>query len=239
LKIQGQLPIEFQERVRSVFPLMERPQAIPNGLPFQMPPEIQQMLGQAAGGAPYNFLTEDRSYTLSLAPEAISLTTQKYSTWDVFFSLLRPPLQALESIYQPSFFNRIGLRYINIVYKETIGLADVPWSHLIQSPLLGELSLPSFEHNLQNVSRSIQVKLPDGTGSVMLQHGFAEMAGRRGSGYMIDFDFFVDGKTNVSDADQTIINFNRRAGHAFRWAITDKLHDALQPESSPAVAKRA
>jgi len=110
LAIESSVPAEFQERIRAAFPILER--TSPTAL-TQMPAEILQILGAQTGALHYSFRTEDRTNTLSLAPDSISLTTTNYTRWDDFRPLLQGPLRALIKIYKPSFFARIGLRYSN------------------------------------------------------------------------------------------------------------------------------
>ena len=133
LKI-AQPPANFQERIRSEFPLYERGVEVnfPQGGAQQLPPHVLQILRNQAGGMPHRFLTARRDATVTLTTESLSLSTSKYTRWEHFLNLFRLPLAALSELYVPSFFTRVGLRYVNAIQREMVGLApNRPWSQLI------------------------------------------------------------------------------------------------------------
>jgi uncharacterized protein (TIGR04255 family) len=226
LRIETAPPAELQERVRSVFPLFESARA--GELP-PLPPPIAQLMGQKGIATAYSFLTEDRSMTLSLSRESIALSTGTYSRWEDFRQRLQEPLRSFIEIYRPAYFSRIGLRYQDAIQRGRLGLTGSKWSQLLRPEILGELALPQFEDNLQEARRVIRVKFADGSGSILLQHGLGQAAGATEPCYVIDFDFSIDAKTEVSNAEMVLDRFNNRAGRAFRWCITDTLHRALGP----------
>jgi uncharacterized protein (TIGR04255 family) len=232
LKIAGGPPVDFQERIRSAFPLFA---TVPNlgfsQLP-QMPQlqaEILQAIGPQLGAVSYQFQTEDQGSTVGLSTSSLSLTTTNYKIWEDFQNYLSGPLMALEDIYKPAFYSRIGLRYTDAINRELLNLENRPWSSLINPPLLGELVLPVFERNAEVTGRQLTIRIPDGTGKITLKHGHANVQGKPGICYVIDFDFFRDQRTEVKDAPSALDRFNELAGNAFRWCITAELHHALDP----------
>ena len=228
LSIERQPPAEFQERIRDHFPLLER---VTNPLPVELPPEIVQMIRGQVGANSYQFLTEDHGTIVTLAPDSLALSTSKYTRWETFRDQLRVPLAALNEIYRPSFFSRIGLRYQDAIDRAALNLHGTPWSKLLRQEILGELALPQFEANLEQVAnRSLRIKIPNSTGSVLMRHGLASLQGREEMCYMIDIDLFTEQKTEVANAEPTLNHFNEMAGRAFRWCITDTLRNALGPE---------
>lgn len=227
LSIESRPPADFQERIRSLFPLLEK---AANPLPIELPPEVVQMIRAQASAITYQFLTEDRASTVTLTPDSLALSTGKYTRWEIFRDQLAVPLAALNEIYRPSFFSRIGLRYQDAIDRSALGLQNVPWSQLLRPDILGELALPQFESNLEHVAnRTIRLRIPDGTGSVLIRHGLGNLQGRQEPCYMIDLDFFAEQRTEVGNAERMLNHFNAMAGRAFRWCISDLLRDALGP----------
>lgn len=235
LSIESKPPVEFQEQVRSHFPLLEK---VASPLPVDLPPELVQMIRAQGSPISYQFLTEDRASTVTLTPESVALSTSKYTQWECFRDQLRVPLAALNGIYQPSFFLRIGLRYQNAIDRTRLGLQDTPWSKLLRQEILGELALPQFEVNLEQLAnRAFRVRIPDGSGSMLMRHGLGNLQGSPEICYMIDADFFTEQRTEVANATRTLDHFNTMAGRAFRWCITETLRDALGPnELAPAAS---
>ena len=80
LKIDSELPSEFQEKIRSVFPLFEESEAniqLPPGLPKILGNELSGKLG--LGPKSYNFKTDDGKWTVALTREFIALSVRIHS----------------------------------------------------------------------------------------------------------------------------------------------------------------
>jgi uncharacterized protein (TIGR04255 family) len=123
LRVEGQLPIDFQERLRGIYPLFERGQSpFAAQFPGPLPPQIANFFGSQMSGANYQFSTVDKAYTLYLTPDSMTLTASPYAykRWEDFRGFFFPALDALNEIYQPSFYSRIGLRYINGIERERL-----------------------------------------------------------------------------------------------------------------------
>lgn len=230
-------PANFQEAIRDRFPLVK----VTPAFTVNIPPEIANIFAQqgAGAGTNYEFSTENQAYTVGLNSEALSLTTTQYSDWETFIAMFVHAFEALNSIYRPSFFTRIGLRYQDAISRADLELSEVPWSQLLRKELLGEIALPQFEKKLEGVAkREVQFRNEDDTGLIMLRHGLAQMVEKQEVAYIIDLDFFTnDTKTEVGNAINTLTSYNKMAGRVFRWCITEKLRLALEPvamESKPA-----
>jgi uncharacterized protein (TIGR04255 family) len=231
LKIESEPPAHYQEEIRATFPILERPVSALTlgGIAQQLPQEISRLLGPAASTVSYQFITEDRRYSLTLTPDSLALSTSGYERWELFSEKLVLALRALLQVYQPSFYSRVGLRYTNAIDRTLLGLADKPWSELIRSELLGEAALTDFESNLQELTRLVRVKLPDGRSSMQVQHGLGMVAGHDTRCYVLDFDYFTEEKCDAATTQTTLDGYNALSGRAFQWSITKKLHTALAP----------
>ena len=226
-RIEREVPSDFQERIRAIFPLSERVEAF--GTPFQIPKQLADVFGGAVGGATYKFLTEDRLTSIELGSTALTFETTAYRVWDEFLGILRPAIDSLVAIYNPSFYSRVGLRYIDLIDRVEIDLQDTPWSDLLNSVILGELGERYFEENTESIQKSIRVRNADKTGGFLLNHGLSAKPGVSNLTYSIDFDFYVDHKTETQDALAVLDALHARSGRAWRWSIKPKLHDALKP----------
>lgn len=226
LRIESQAPADFQDRIRSTFPGFEQIQG-PGGQ--QIPPQIVQMLGLQGSGMSYNFKTEDDAYMVSLSGSFISLTCNAYDRWEDFESNLSLVMNAFVDIYKPSFYSRIGLRYINVIDRDGLKLSDVPWSELLRPELVGTLSMPQWEARAIEARSNVRVHMSNDEGTIFLQHGLNKIDGVNALSYVIDFDFYRDKKTEVGNAAEVLGKFHERSGRAFAWCIRDRLRDALGP----------
>jgi uncharacterized protein (TIGR04255 family) len=85
LRIEGEVPAQFQDQIRATFPLLEMgatPVSLPtSGADQPIPPQIMQIFAAAitAGSTnTYRFLTEDRVYTVTLNRSSLSFDNQLY-----------------------------------------------------------------------------------------------------------------------------------------------------------------
>jgi len=226
LRIDSDVPADFQDRVRDIFPLFERSS---DALAQQIPAEVLRMLGNTGGPANYTFKTADGSSLITLSSDSMSVSTTAYDCWEEFAALFGPALVAFADIYKPAFYSRVGLRYLNLIRRSPLGLGDVPWRELIAPPILGELNSPFWEENAVDARRVIRCVSPDGENAFLLQHGFATEGDDPEQGYLIDFDFYTDNHAGAPDADAILGRFHERTGSAFHWCISEALHQAMGP----------
>jgi uncharacterized protein (TIGR04255 family) len=232
LTIEKELPAAFQERVRYLFPLLERPVNL--SLPPQLPVQIVELIRAQAGLAGWRFSAEDKHTTIALAPDSLTLTTTKYETWEKFLDWWRPAVAALLAVYSPNFFSRSSLRYQDLIIRENLAInPKTPWSELIRKELLGAAATPEMEPHVEDASGLLRLRLPDGA-QMALQHGVGKQVGSNQIGYVIDLDFATTSKTEVNDAESALTALHQNVWRAFRWCITDALHHAFEPTNQPA-----
>ena len=161
LSIGAKEPAEFQEAIRKDFPQYAARQE-------QLPPKVVKK-GNATALEPqkpitnYNFISEDGRWKLNLTQGFIALSTLGYHCWEDFAQRLDKPLASFIQLYQPAFFERIGLRYVNAVSRKALGLEDVPWVSLIQPAFLGVLAeLDVDEQAASRSSVDAHLALPEG-----------------------------------------------------------------------------
>ncbi len=139
LSIGSTDPAQFQESIRADFPRYvarqeQQPPKVVNGKLEQIPPITN-----------YNFISADGRWKVNLTKDFIALSTLAYTQWEEFAQKLDKVLALFIQIYQPAFFERIGLRYVNAVSRNRLGLQDELWDDLINAPFIGVLSEPDVD----------------------------------------------------------------------------------------------
>jgi len=235
LKIDAEIPYEFQDRIRDAFPNYSEKREIriefPSDAKVKIPPDVLNQLAHSTGSNNYEFSSENGEWVINLTRTFISLSANNYRRWEEFVGKLVTPLDALVDIYSPSHYSRVGLRYINIISRSALGLDDVDWNELLSPWILGVLGSKDIGSHVGDFESKYEINLSDNKSIVRLITQFVESIDSGELGYKIDSDFFNSSKTTIDDAMETLNYFNSRGSRLIRWCITDRLHEAMEPEA--------
>ena len=238
LKISEAAPAEFQERLRDKFPIFEESLdgatlQLPESLLQIVPREIMDSLS-ATSNVRYQFMTNDRIWTISLTRDFVALETSRYTCWEEFRENIEIILRALVDSYAPAFLIRIGLRYQNIIDRRVLDLEDFAWKDLLADFVLGQLAqfeTQNYEVIEQN-GRSL-LKLNDEQELVRMDYGMVvdRSADTSNVLYLLDNDFYTNAETSVevNRVIDKLNHFNIYNRKLFRRCITDRLHEAMEP----------
>lgn len=236
LSIAANPPVEFQEAVRGMFPIYaakeERP--APRVADLGTP---QAHLEQPKAVVNHNFISADSVWKLNLTSNFISLSTLSYSGWETFGQHFDLPLAQFIRIYQPAFFERIGLRYVNIFSRQALGLEGEPWRELIACPYLGVLAAEDIDEKRTRkcsvdvdlgLDGSCRAKIHAGPG--MVKRGAPAAQPDPEVKFILDMDLYMGGQLDPRVAAASLETLHGHSTALFQGAITDRLHSALEPE---------
>lgn len=235
LKIDAELPAQFQELIRQDFPTFN--EKVDLVLPEEPPPatlpspEMLRQLLQPRSMKNYSFVSEDDNWTINLTRTFLAISTNHYKRWEEFKSKLEGPRNSLEKIYEPSYFTRIGLRYIDVIKRSTLGLANTDWNELLNPAILGILSDRDIMGDAISHDCTNEIKLEEYDAIVRVHTQLVKEDGGREFFFLIDSDFFKPTKTMISEAIGVLNFLNSRASRLIQWCITEKLQSAMEPEA--------
>ena len=231
LAIGANAPVDFQEAIRSQFPQFLRRQesAAPKitGMPGNFTLQNQPVTIN------YQFASTDGVWRVNLTNKFISLTCSKYTCWETFAAHLDKPLADFIQIYKPAYFERIGLRYVNFISRKALGLEATPYRDLIAQRYLGVMDDEQIaEPHVGRSSVDAEVALRGGC-RVKLHAGPGQVhrAGKSDGEvkFIFDQDLFMPGKIAPNLSAPALQTLHALAWSIFRDAITDELHDAMEP----------
>ena len=233
LSIEANAPVDFQEAIRQEFPQFQRRQDIPaptlTGVPGNM------TVQHAPAITNYQFSSADGIWRVNLTGRFISLTCSRYTCWEDFAGKLDKPLAAFIQIYKPAYFERVGLRYLNFISREKLQLEDVPYRDLIAPAYLGLLQEEDIvERQVNRCSTDAEVSLNGGCNLKMhAGPGLVTQNGEKHTEikFILDLDFFMNGNVPVNYSTGALKSLHAQAYPIFRDAITDTLHNAMDPIS--------
>ena len=229
LAIGAKPPVDFQEAIRADYPeytsRMESPAPKLSGVPGNMslqnqPPVIN-----------YQFRSADGVWRVNLTAKFISLSCTRYTCWEDFAAKLDKPLAAFIQVYKPAYFERIGLRYVNIISRKALGLEDEAWRDLIAPHYLGILAAPDTDESKTGkcavdaeltLDSTCRVKIHAGPGLVK-RNGKQDNEVR----FIFDQDLYMPGNVPLNLSAGALETLHSQAWSIFRGAITDILFDAM------------
>ncbi len=225
LTIETSIPAAFQEAIRRDFPQYaarkEQNAPVGPGAP-------------AAGNMNYQFVSKDNHFRVNLTSKFISLACNRYTCWEDFAAQLDKPLAAFIRIYKPAYFERIGLRYVNFISRKALSLEVTPFRKLISPAYLGILQEEDVAEQA-TVRATVDADTALRGGCRVKLHAGPGMV-RRGpqqdpeAKFILDLDLYMPGKVEVPHSAGALQTLHAQAFPVFRGAITDTLHEAMEPQ---------
>ena len=236
LSINQTEPAAFQELIRGQFPQYARRQdqpaprvtglGTPNPKVEQLPPVNN-----------YHFLSEDTRWKLNLTQEFLALSTLSYPGWESFARVLDQALASFISIYQPAFFQRVGLRYVNVISRKELGVESTPWTELLQPAYCGPLSQEDLaEDRLTGTSCDWQIRLDSSsqakihTGIGMLKPPRPDLPQDPEVKCVLDIDLSMGGNTPCTLSAGALETLHGHSTRLFEGAVTEQLRSVMDPE---------
>ena len=231
LAIGAKPPVDFQEAIRAEYPEFSSRMENPAPKPVNVGGKVT--LQNQSPVINYQFVSADGIWRVNLTQKFISLACSRYTSWEDFAAKLDKPLAAFIQVYKPAYFERIGLRYVNFISRKALSLEGTPFRELIHSRYLGVMAeecIPEPNVGRSGVDAEIairggcRVKLHAGPGQV---HRAGKTDGE--VKFVFDQDLYMPGKVAPNLSAPALQTLHAQAWSIFRDAITDELHDAMEP----------
>lgn len=232
LTIGANVPVDFQEAIRDEYPRYSAKKEAPAPKITGMPGNFS--LENQPGTMNYQFTSEDGMWRVNLTSKFISLACSRYTRWEDFALRLDKPLAAFIKVYKPAYFERVGLRYLNFFSRKELGLEGEPFSKLFSPCYLGVLAEEDVSEAAANRC-SIDAELGIRGGCRVKIHAGPGLVKKNGQSdqeikFIFDQDLFMPGKVPVNMTTGALQTLHGQAYSLFRGAITDTLHQAMEPE---------
>lgn len=216
---------EIHEKIREQFPLFN----IAKIVSVEVNPQNQSL--NQFEEEQYEYRSADSSKKIDITKNRVTLTTTMYTSWEEFRGdFLSVVDLGIKPIFGDIEISRVGLRYKDIIERSSIQLTEASWDELI-TPYLS--SFYSKENAMANhvvgEQSKIVLSLPENEGRLNITYGLVTNSNTQEQCFLLDSDFYIEGKLDDSAAREFMDRYNIKARNFFRWSITDKLHNLLQP----------
>jgi uncharacterized protein (TIGR04255 family) len=240
LRLVSGAPELFQQRFSSKYPklLVEQVASFQVVIGAGQPGALDPTTTSAS--SIYHFLSEDEKFKVSINSDFITFSCEIYERWETFKASALEVFFGFLEIYAEAVPRRIGLRYKDLIVRESIGLTSVPWNKLLSPFVAGIFAVDDFFEVLPTVSDEVNIQQASQATLQLEECGlFMQSAMLRSndaspnSAFLIDCDFFRDTPKYDLNKLKTSDNLEALHGNAnalFRRCITETLHDALGPK---------
>ena len=226
LQIDSEIPYQFQNKIREQFPNYEEKieiqQEINASVNLAAMNQITNPMTKVSSTKNHEFTTEDEHWTINLTRTFLSISTNKYNTWEDMIERLRLPLEA---------FTRVGLRYVDVFCRSSLGLNvdDYPWNKLIKPYFLGLLG-SSVAPNVKDMNSVYEIGCEDGDGTVRIVANLVKRIDTDEECFLMDSDVYTSNKVPCDTILEKLNYLHDRSSRLVRFAITDELHERMEPE---------
>ena len=223
LKIDAEIPSEFQEAVRQKYPLFTDRL---NETSVNINGQEQTIIKNHN----YEFVSADGKTKVNLTSSFLAVSTLDYDRWEVFKSDCETVYEILLRVYRPSVTQRIGLRYKDLITRSLWNLQHLSWKELIKEHELGVLAeLP--EDKVNRYSFDIEIASEDN----VIEHRHFELVRDQQTplenSFLIDCDYFTQGIIPCDIVFQSAEPLHDHSSNFIRSIITDALNTAMEPET--------
>ena len=224
LRIGSEPPSSFQDKIMAEYPFYSQMSggisiAVNGALPQQMPGLVGHLFASKEGGAVF------------ITPGFFSFSVNEYKNWEEFSKKAATALAAFEGTYNPLFYTRVGLRYVDVFQRSKLGLEGRKWSEIVNREYIGLLGGKYAEEDQFNSVSDIQFKNSLDRARITIGTVYnrldANPRGEMEKCLMVDTDINRLGRTE-GDRMDVLDEIHSRSSAFFLDMITDALHDALK-----------
>lgn len=233
LSINTTEPADFQETIRDAFPQYIRKQDAPA-------PKLTGLgtanvrLEQQTPITNYTFLSADNKWKLNLTRDFISLSTLEYAGWEDFARHLDRPLASFIRLYKPAYFQRVGLRYVNLFSRQKMGLEGTPWRELFAPAYLGAFAEEDVrDEDVLAAGCDLQLRLDSSclakihAGPVRLQSKAPNAPQDPEVKFVFDMDLSMTGNTPCTLSAAGLETLHGHSTRIFEGAVTPHMKNVL------------
>ena len=173
----------------------------------------------------------DRNERITINSDSIIYETIKYTSFSKVKPILEKIIVSLKEDYGIKNFNRIGLRYVNLIKMPAKEKKDIfEWSGYINPDLLLHNDFIKNENILQQI-QTIEFKLdPDNELICRLQYGIPNRnmpADLMEKIFLIDIDGFTNSMIELEDVINVLDTIHEKNIEIFENCIEDKLRSEM------------
>lgn len=226
LAINSKQPVGFQEKIRALYPFYK--ESIEQQNEFIISPDGNPSQVKKNENINYSFVSGDNASKVNLTSSFIAISTLAYTQWEDFIKQIEYVIPTFEAEYDPAFYTRVGLRYVDVITKGQLGLSDRKWSDLIQPHILGVVT-PEIEEGVRSFVSEAEYINADGKSFTKTHFEFVHVNNNKETSLLIDTDNFMPEITQKNELINVANQLHANSSNFIVKAIKKELSDAMEP----------
>ena len=219
-------PADFQSRIIMDFPLYEENNSDIKELIINPVSDETQM--NKTRMTNYVFTNASRKSRVILNNSSLTITTLEYTNWEAFSKLCYRILGFFKDIYKFPFFNRLGLRYINVIVKSEYNLVGLPWKDIVKPEYLGNMSnVDDSSIRLFNMSSEIV----DGTSRIIVKekYGLVKIESSNEISFLADADYIYPSSREIKDVERLFESLHDESAGYIDRVVSNEVIERMEP----------
>lgn len=224
-------PAGFQKGMRTLYPISNHLGGINNVVDFPTRLQPEKATLPLSAERTHEFKSEDECWRVILSTRSVALEClRSYTTWKDFVSRLSFMTDVFSREFRPVFFDRVGLRYQNIICRSRLRVARVPWIDLLNPQIAGGIA-PEIAQGIEEAAHIILLKLNEEGDRLRMNYGTVRPQDSGEECYRIENEFYSDTRTTTDDLANKLDRLHQESSACFRWCIGSALHIVMQPQA--------
>jgi uncharacterized protein (TIGR04255 family) len=232
-------PVEFQEEIRKEYPIYKPVIGQQKQFSIDMasdPINIPTSRIHSEKVKKHIFFSKDELWAVQLTSTSFSVSTRKYERWEDFLVHIQAPMKTFIDVYKPAFYERIGLKYVDVFQRSKLGLQNVDWGEMLQPFAVGYFANPALSSAVKNFNSLVEIDI--GNSAIAQINTFLAQVGDIKNGKPVSETelaivaisnlFFT--KKELNEAKESLEYLHSVAYRLIRTMITEKLHLAMEPQ---------
>ena len=227
LEISNIEPVLFQQKIRKDYPLYSK--AFEKQRQFAIDNQnksISKLLDMDIVN--HQFSNTEGNWYVNLTNTFLSISTSKYESYADFLDKFMLVVNEFYQIYQPSFYTRIGLRYIDAFSKKRYNKERKDWHDLIESWALGLLSHQEFGAKVTGLQNVAEMNIGEGYGAKIItslgyvNNDFSEKQ------FILDTDAFLNKNSDPNELLTILNKLHEYSYNVFESVVRDELREVMK-----------
>jgi uncharacterized protein (TIGR04255 family) len=215
---------DFQETIRDEYPGIDESTERQNEILISPDGIASKVIKNETKN--YTFISGDGTWKINLTNSFISLSTTSYTQWENFIERAKIMARNFDKIYDPAFYSRVGIRYIDGITRSRLGLEDCLWVDLLKPHVLGCIE---DEEKLQKYSMDAEYAIGKPGAFVRMHFALGQINNSKENSFILDCDYFQQGRIEKADYLNVSGTLHDESVRVFRKSIQDRLHIAMGP----------